>query len=221
MVAAGGTVNKMLAKALCAARVVAFVVGGSLVFAVVGDAEPLNQASSAGSGGGCDAFAWPVSNERAWFADKKLRHSASGVRLTRIDRAVELQLIPTRSIQFFLPPEQVPPPDSYSGEVTFFGVPHPGIYQVTVSRDAWIDVFENGTRLSFVGAAEAKDCGGVRKSTRFELAPGDLVLVQISGASQPSIKVAFEEAPDLAGRIRRRFSPLRLALPSKTTQLWE
>ncbi len=201
MIVAGRTINKMLAKALCAAGVVAFGVAGSLAFAVAGDAEPLNHASSIGSGSGCDAFAWPVSNERAWFADKKLRHSASGVRLARIDRAVELQLIPTRSIQFFLPPEQVPPPDSYSGEVTFFGVPHPGIYQVTVSRDAWIDAFENGTRLRLVGATEAKDCDGVRKSTRFALAPGDLVLVQLSGASQPSIKVAFEEAPDLAGRI--------------------
>jgi hypothetical protein len=71
---------------------------------------------------------------------------------------------------------------------------------VTVSRDVWIDVFENGTRLSVVGSSEAKGCVGVRKSMRFALAPGDLVLVQISGASQPSIKVAFEEAPDFAGR---------------------
>ena len=80
-------------------------------------------------------------------------------------------------------------------------MPHPGIYQVTVSRDAWIEVFENGRRLPFVGASEAKGCDGVRKSTRFALAPGDLVLVQISGASQPSIKVAFEEALDSAGRV--------------------
>jgi hypothetical protein len=115
--------------------------------------------------------------------------------------------MPTKSIQFFLPPEQVPPPDSYSGEVTFFGVPHPGIYQVTVSRDAWIEMFENGRRLPFVGASEAKDCDGVRKSERFALAPGDLVLVQISGASQPSIEVAFEKAPDSAGRVGRASAP--------------
>lgn len=200
MIVASGMINKMPAKALCAACVFAFAIADPFIFAVAGDAERLDQTSSVGSGSGCDAFAWPVSNERAWFTDKKLRRSASGVRLARIDRAVELQLMPTRSIQFFLPPNQVLPPDSYSGEVTFFGVPHPGIYQVTVSKDARIDVFENGTRLSFVGASEAKDCDGVRKSARFALASGDLVLVQISGASQPSIKVAFEEAADLAGR---------------------
>ena len=32
---------------------------------------------------GCDAFAWPVSNERAWFDQKTLRRSVSGVRLSR------------------------------------------------------------------------------------------------------------------------------------------
>lgn len=198
MIVARGTINQTLAGALCAACVFAFAVAASSRFAAAGEAEP--RASSAASARGCDAFAWPVSNEQAWFADKNLRHSASGVRLSRIDRAVELKLAPMKSIQFFLPPEHVPPPDSYGGEVTFFGVPHPGIYQVTVSRDVWIDVFENGTRLPAVGSSEARGCDGVRKSMRFALAPGDLVLVQISGASQPSIKVAFEEAPDLAGR---------------------
>lgn len=74
-------------------------------------------------------------------------------------------------------------------------MPHPGIYQVTISHNAAIDVFENGRRLAAVGAGEAKGCDGVRKSERFALTPGDLVLVQVSGASEPSIKVAFEEAP--------------------------
>ncbi len=36
----------------------------------------------------CDGFFWPVSNERASFTVRKLRHSASVVRLSRIDRAV-------------------------------------------------------------------------------------------------------------------------------------
>jgi hypothetical protein len=205
MIASIAMSNRLRAGVICAAC--AFAVADWFAFASAGDAEPLDQPSSGRSASGCDAFAWPVSNERAWFANGKLRRSVSGARLSRIDRAVELTLMPTKSIQFFLPPEQVPPPDSYSGEVTFFGVPHPGIYQVTVSRDAWIEMFENGRRLPFVGASEAKDCDGVRKSERFALAPGDLVLVQISGASQPSIEVAFEKAPDSAGRVGRASAP--------------
>lgn len=118
----------------------------------------------------------------------------TGARLARIDRAVELTLEPTRSVHFFLPPEETPRQDSYSGRVAFFGVPHSGLYQVTISHNAMIDVFENGMRLTPVASSEAKGCGAVRKSERFALAPGDLVLVQISGAPEPSIKVAFEEA---------------------------
>ncbi len=146
-------------------------------------------------GAGCDAFAWPVVQERAWFADQTLRRRPTGARLSRIDRAVELTLEPTRSAHFFLPPETPPQRDSYSGDIAFFGVPHTGIYQVTISREASIDVFENGMRLTPVALSEARDCGGVRKSERFALAPCNLVLVQVSGAPEPSIKVAFEEAP--------------------------
>jgi len=146
-----------------------------------------------GTDGGCDAFAWPVTRERALFADRGIRHRPTGARLSRIDRAVALTLEPTRSVHFFLPPERKPAQDSYSGDVAFFGVPHPGLYQVTTSGDASIDVFENGMRLKPVVSSEAKGCDGVRKSERFALAPGDLVLVQVSGALEPSIKVAFQE----------------------------
>jgi hypothetical protein len=166
----------------------------SLGVAVATRAGPADQPPPGDEG--CDAFAWPVSNERAWFDQKALRRSASGVRLSRIDRAVEVTLEPTKAVRFFLPPAKAPSPDSYSGNVTFFGVPHPGVYQVTISREAAIDVFENGMRIPKVAVSEATDCRSVRKSVRYRLGPGDLVLVQISGAAQPSIKIAFEESPN-------------------------
>ncbi len=65
---------------------------------------------------------------------------------------------------------------------------------MTISRNAEIEVFENGARLAAITSSHATDCRGVRRSERFALAPGDLVLVQISGARKPSIKVAFEQA---------------------------
>ena len=152
--------------------------------------EPKDQGSS-----GCDSFAWPITRERAWFDDAKLARRASGARLSRVDRAVELSLLPTKNVRFFLAPERAPGPDRYGGEVTFFGVPRPATYQVTLSDEAWIDVFENGVRLKPTSSTGAKDCAGVRRSVRFQLAPGDLVLIQLSGARKDSIKVAFAEAP--------------------------
>ncbi len=168
----------------------------TLVFAFsVATSASAVERPSHGTGAACDGFSWPVSNERAWFAARNLRHSASGVRLSRIDRAVELTLKPSDKVQFFLPPQKTPRHGSYSGDVTFFGVPRVGLYQVTISRNAEIDVFENGAPLSAVASSQATSCRGVRRSERYALAPGDLILVQISDARRPSIKVAFAQAP--------------------------
>jgi hypothetical protein len=152
------------------------------------------QAAADASRAACNKFSWSVDNERAWFADKGLARRASGSRLKRIDRAVELSLESSDRAEFFLPPEVRPKPHSFSGAVTFFGVPRAGIYQVTLSAEASIDVFENGVRLKTIGYTSADNCPSIFESARYALAPGALVLVQITNASTNSIKVAFEEA---------------------------
>ena len=147
-----------------------------------------------GAADGCGRLAWSLARERAWFNDAGLPLRPSGVRLRKIDRAVDLALLPTTKVQFFLRPEQPLRPDSFSGEVTFFGVPKPGVYQVTLSDAAAIDVFENGVRLKKRAVTGAPNCPGVAESERYELAPGDLVLVELSDAASNSIKVAFAQA---------------------------
>ncbi len=178
------------------AAAVAFAVGfGAIGSAAADEAQPRDPAPADQTASGCDSFAWSIAREQAWFRDANLARRASGARLSRIDRAVELALLPTRKVRFFMPPERLPNPGGYSGEVTFFGVPRPATYQVTLSNEAWIEVFENGVRLRPIASTDAKGCSGVRKSVRFALAPGDLVLVQLSDAAKDSIKVAFAEAP--------------------------
>ncbi len=166
----------------------------SVEFAAADDVAPRVRESTDPGASGCDSFTWPIARERAWFGDAKLARRASGARLSRIDRAVDLSLRPTSKVRFFMAPERAPGAHSYSGEVTFFGVPRPAVYQVTLSDEAWIDVFENGVRLKPTSATAATTCAGVRKSVRFRLAPGDLVLIQLSDATKDSIKIAFAEA---------------------------
>ena len=143
----------------------------------------------------CSDFSWSVARERDWFSDANLPRRASGARLRRIDRAVSLDLEPTKDVRLFLPPARKPRAKSFSGEVTFFGVPRAGRYQVTLSDDASIDVFENGARLRPTSVTSDNACEVVSKSERFALAPGDLVLVEVTDARERSIKVAFSEAP--------------------------
>lgn len=54
-------------------------------------------------------------------------------------------------------------------------------------------MFENGARLKPIAATEASDCAGLAESLRYNLASGDLVLVQVTGALSSAIKVAFAE----------------------------
>jgi len=142
----------------------------------------------------CGEIAWPVGRERDWFASKDLPQRISGARLRRIDRAVELSLKRSNRVDLFMRPEVAMDNQRYSGVVTFFGVPRPGLYQVTLSKPADVEVFENGVRLKPSDAAHAQSCPGVAQSARYRLAPGDLVLVEIINSPEPTIKVAFQEA---------------------------
>jgi hypothetical protein len=147
------------------------------------------------AGQGCAALGWPLAREDGWFADSRLPHRVSGARLRRIDRAVQLDLQPDDKLQFFLSPAKPLRTGGYGGLVTFFGVPRPALYQVTLSDAADVDLFENGARIRPEATERASDCPGAAFSARFSLAPGDLVLLQISNASHPTIKAAFAESP--------------------------
>jgi hypothetical protein len=141
----------------------------------------------------CAHFAWPIARERAWFA-AKLETTPSGARIVDTDEAILLELKPTGSFQFILKPERPPRPESFSGEVIIAGVAAPGVYQITLSDEAWIDVFENNARMKSMAFTGQKDCPGVRKSVRFELTPGAPVTVQISNSPKNSIKLAIAPA---------------------------
>jgi hypothetical protein len=156
-------------------------------------AEDAMSGASKDKGGGCDHFAWSITREKAWF-DGKLTSAPSGDRVTKSDEGVLLALKPTKGFDFFLKPERPPKPDSFSGNFVIAGVASPGLYQITLSDDAWVDVFQNGARLKSTAFAAQKDCPGVRKSVRFDLTPGAPVTIQISNSGKDSIKVAIAPA---------------------------
>jgi hypothetical protein len=144
---------------------------------------------------GCKAIGWSVQREQVWFADKKLPHRPLNARMSKIDRAVDLTLKPVKQVQFFLAPAKKPKAGTFAGLITFLGVPKPGVYQITLSQPADVDVFENGARIKPSAVALAPQCPEARASARFDLGTGESVLVQVSGAAAAPIKVAFAAAP--------------------------
>jgi len=122
---------------------------------------------------GCDKFKWPLDQERALLA--KPSQIASGGELAQTPAAALLSLVPLAKANLPLTPSRAPRySDSYAG---FLRAPAPqaGTYRITLSHAAWTDV--------------ARDCSGLAKSVKFELAAAPFV-IQVSGTSAHAIALA-------------------------------
>ena len=142
---------------------------------------------------GCDKFKWSVAHERAWFA-AGAKQVAAGADIPIAEQAYALALSPEESAGFVAPPERAPKPGTFGGIVKIAALPKGGVYDVTLSDEAWIDVVQNGAAVKSSDFSGQKNCAGVRKSVRFNLAAG-AATVQISNVQSASIQLAIAPAP--------------------------
>jgi hypothetical protein len=144
---------------------------------------------------GCEKFAWSLARERAAFAAPDKTAIASGATLTAIPAGpLVIRLRPAAEAAFVMPPERKPRIEQWHGGwVQFPALPKSGIYQVTLSEEAWIDVIQNGRYARSVGSTGRSDCPGVRKSLRLDLDASAFTL-QLSGVSLDAIIVAISPA---------------------------
>lgn len=154
----------------------------------------------AGAGAGpaaadCTSFAWPIEQERRWFAAEAAGRVAPGGTLTRVpDGAIVIEPVPVTAVSFVHAPGRGVPPDS-RGAVVFVSGLSAGIWQITLSAPAWIDVVQNGKLLPSVAHTgdHSGTCGGVRKSVRFETGEGPAA-IQLSGAPEGPVRLALRRA---------------------------
>jgi hypothetical protein len=141
---------------------------------------------------GCGRFAWPVAEERAALLAPTQPSVATGEALPAMpQQALSLHLAPMADARFAMPPERNPKDGaSYGGTVRLPAPPASGIYQVALSQDTWIDIVQDGRYAHSVGSSGRRDCPGLRKTVRFDLAASPLVL-QVSGAPAESLSVVF------------------------------
>jgi hypothetical protein len=144
---------------------------------------------------GCEKFAWSVARERVWFAASDKTSVAVGETLTSLPKgAIVVRLQPAAQAPFEMPPERKSQADQwFGGAVRIPAVERPGIYQVTLSAEAWIDVVQDMRYARTVGHSGRGDCPGIRKSVRLELGPIPFA-VQLSGASSETIVMAISPA---------------------------
>ncbi len=141
-------------------------------------------------GPACDKFKWSVARERGWFGDLASVDSGAVIVASR-GYAVTLQL--TDAVVFRVTPERAPRPGTFGATLDVANAGAPGLYQITLSDDAWIDVVQEGARLQSVAFTGQKDCPGARKSVRFSLKAGGLT-IQISNAPAAAINLAIAPA---------------------------
>ena len=108
--------------------------------------------------------------------------------------AVTLSLPPVADAGLPKPSERTQKPGTFAGYLRLGQIPG-GIYTVSVSDSAWVDVIQDGNYLKPTEFSGVTGCNGIRKTMKFSLAAGSTT-VQISGVAANAIKLAVVPSSD-------------------------
>jgi hypothetical protein len=140
---------------------------------------------------GCDKFKWPVDRERAALTAPDRARLNSGAELTAVpSTGVTLTLVAPGDAKLPSPPERAPKDGTFAGFASFTTAPKAGVYTISLSSGAWVDVVQDGHFLKPKGFSGATDCEGIRKTMKYELSEKPFVL-EISGTKENSISIAI------------------------------
>ena len=140
---------------------------------------------------GCDKFKWPIDRERAALTAPDRAKLVSGAELAALPAtAVTLALVAPAEAKLPTPPERAPKDGTFAGFASVKTAPKAGLYTISLSQGAWIDVVQDGHFLKPKGFSGATDCEGIRKTMKYELSDKPFVL-QVSGTKETSISIAI------------------------------
>ena len=160
-----------------------------LAFAVlIGAAAPVWAAEEPS---GCDKFKWPIDHERAVLtAPDRVTLASGGALATMPSTGITLSLVSPADAKLPSPPERAPKDGTMAGFANFKGAPKAGLYTISLSAGAWVDVVQDGHFLKPKAFSGATDCDGIRKTMKYELA-AQPILLQVSGAKESAISIAI------------------------------
>ncbi|MDI4237838.1 hypothetical protein OZ411_34040 [Bradyrhizobium sp. Arg237L] len=140
---------------------------------------------------GCDKFKWPIDRERAALTAPDRAKLTSGNEFAALPASgFTLTLVAPADAKLPTPPERAPKDGTFAGFTSFKNAPKAGLYTISLSSGAWLDVVQDGHFLKPKAFSGATDCDGIRKTVKFELSASPFVL-QISGAKENSISIAI------------------------------
>jgi len=140
---------------------------------------------------GCDKFKWPIDRERAALTAPDRAKLASGSEQAALPATgISLALVAPADAKLPTPPERAPKEGTFAGFTSFKTAPKPGLYTISLSAGAWVDVVQDGHFLKPKAFSGATDCDGIRKTMKYELSASPFVL-QVSGTKEDSISIAI------------------------------
>jgi hypothetical protein len=140
---------------------------------------------------GCEKFKWPIDRERAALTAPDRAKLTSGAELAALPATgFTLALLTPTEAKLPSPPERAPKDGTFAGFASIKDAPKAGIYTVSLSTGAWVDVVQDGHFLKPAGFSGATDCDGIRKTMKYNLSDKPFVL-QISGTKDNSISIAI------------------------------
>jgi len=149
-------------------------------------------AFTAGEPSGCDKFKWPIDQARAALTAPDRARLASGSDQAALpSTGITLALVAPADAKLPTPAERAPKEGTFAGFTSFKTAPKAGLYTISLSAGAWIDVVQDGHSLKPKAFSGATDCDGIRKTMKYELAASPFVL-QVSGARESSISIAIQ-----------------------------
>jgi hypothetical protein len=139
---------------------------------------------------GCDKFKWPIEHERAALTAPDRVKLASGAELAIPATGMTFTLVTPAEAKLPNLPERAPKDGTFAGFASFKAPAKAGLYTISLSAGAWIDVVQDGHDLKPKGFSGATDCDGIRKTMKYEISASPFVL-QISGARDNALSVAI------------------------------
>jgi hypothetical protein len=140
---------------------------------------------------GCDKFKWPIERERAALTSPDRARFVSGSELGALpSTGMTLALRAPAEARLPSPPERAQREGTFAGFAAFKAAPKAGLYTVSLSAGAWVDVVQNGSFLKPKATSGASGCDGIGKTMKYEISASPFVL-QISGTTENSVSVAI------------------------------
>ena len=140
---------------------------------------------------GCDKFKWPIDHERAALTAPDRAQLPSGSEIAAMPAtAFTLALRAPAEAGLPSPPERAPKDGTLAGFAAVKTAPKAGLYTISLSAGAWVDVVQDGHFLKPKAFSGATDCEGIRKTMKYELAASPFVL-QVSGTTEKAISIAI------------------------------